>query len=135
VYGIVNDGSIDYKEVKDKDIGDHACHVPFRGEDPANLEETVARITLKENVLSVVMQPLGSVDWVKCFEIRDVTLPSGGYFGVTAMTGQLVDEHQFIKFELYHNIETQPFEYAHDNVVHDMPEMWREMRESGKSRV
>ena len=56
----------------------------------------------------------------------------GGYFGVTAMTGQLVDEHQMVKFDLYHNIETQPFEYAHDNVVHEMPEMWRDMRESGK---
>lgn len=131
IYGIVNDGKTDYKDVKDKDISDHSCHVPFRGSDPANLEETIARVTYKDNILSVVMQPLGAVDWVKCFEMKDVTLPSGGYFGVTAMTGQLVDEHQMVKFDLYHNIETQPFEYAHDNVVHEMPEMWRDMRESG----
>ena len=36
-----------------------------------------------------------------CTEVKDVTLPKGYYFGVSASTGGLADDHDILSFETY----------------------------------
>ena len=133
VYGKVSkDGTevVDYKKVTDANtVG---CHAPFRDSDPKVLATTVARITLLNGILSVVLRPKGSVDWIQCFEIPGVKLPDPAYIGVSAMTGGLIDNHHFLQLTTYSNIEVQPFSYAHTYKMSQMPDMWKQMKESGK---
>ncbi len=129
VYGVVGDGTKEYMQITRDAPG---CHIPFRNSDPEKLDSTIARITYKQNILSVIMQPRGAVDWVQCFELKNVNLPSGYFFGITAMTGGLVDKHHFQQLSVYGNIDAQPFSYAHENDPKQMPQMWEAMRHSGK---
>jgi len=122
-----------YNTLKDQESSVPGCHVPFRNPDPNVLDTTVARITYMDRTVSVLMRPRGAVDWLQCFEIQGAILPGTMYLGVTAMTGQLVDIHDFVSITTYANIETQPFTYAVKNDVAQMPELWNSMRESGKS--
>ena len=130
VYGKVSNGhdQVHYKNVNDE--GTPGCHVPFR--DPDAMATAVARVTLMDQVLSVVMRPQGAVDWVQCFEIKGVTVPPNSFIGVSAMTGGLVDQHDFVQITTWGNVDVQPFSYALENKVHMMPDMWNAMRESGK---
>jgi len=121
---------INYKTLTDSNtVG---CHAPFRDSDPNVMATTVARITLMDNLLSVVLRPKGAVDWIQCFEIPNVRLPENAYLGVSAMTGNLVDNHHFLQLTTYSNIDVQPFSYAHSYKLNQMPEMWKQMKESGK---
>jgi hypothetical protein len=133
VYGKVSSSAgevLDYRKLTDQNtVG---CHAPFRDPDPNVLATTVARITYLNNVLSVVLRPKGSVDWIQCFEIPNVKLPDGAFIGVTAMTGGLIDNHHFLQLTTYSNVETHPFAYSHSYKIHQMPDMWKQMKESGK---
>ncbi|CAK8998726.1 VIP36-like protein (Lectin mannose-binding 2-like) (LMAN2-like protein) [Durusdinium trenchii] len=131
VYPIVNSGDVDYRKIRSRDVP-AGCHIPFRS---ANAEEemetTVARITLRKGTLSVVMQPEGAVDWVQCFKINDVELPPSTFFGITAMTGQLVDKHHMVEIKVFTDVELDPYTYAIENDPTQMPDTWTEMRHSG----
>jgi len=134
VYAFVNDGTKDYETLSGPQIG-NGCHIPFRLEKDV-LEDiasaTVARLTLVDNQLSVVMRPYGSVDWVQCFKFRiGASLPDRMYVGITAMTGDLIDRHQMLEIRGYTEIETDPYSYAHVNDITQMPDMWYAMRDSG----
>jgi len=128
VYGISNDGGFDYNKLSHEDV-QNGCHVPLRGSNPDELENTVARITYKDGTLSVVMQPRGAVDWVKCFEMESNDADRGFYFGITAMTGDLVDKHHMVDLKVYTDVEIQPFTYSEPN--EDISTMWEEMKHSG----
>jgi hypothetical protein len=132
IYAKVSNGhdEVHYKNVVDDPVNTPGCHLPFR--DSNRMATTVARITLMQGVLSVIMRPQGAVDWVQCIRMENIAVPLGGYIGVSAMTGGLVDMHNFISISTYGNIDTQPYSYAHENRLNLMPHMWEEMRESGK---
>jgi mannose-binding lectin 2 len=121
---------IDYKKLND--VNTVGCHAPFRDADPKVLATTVARITILDGILSVVLRPKGSVDWIQCFEIPGIKLPDSAYIGVSAMTGGLIDNHHFLQLITYSNIDIQPFSYAHSYKITQMPDMWKQMKESGK---
>ena len=130
VYGKVSNGhdSVHYSTLtQDSAPG---CHIPFR--DHLTVTTTVARMTLLDGVFSVVMRPQGAVDWVQCFEIHGVTVVPGAFIGVSAMTGGLVDRHDFVQITTYGNVDMQPFSYALENKVTLIEDMWKAMRESGK---
>jgi hypothetical protein len=129
VYALVNNGTKEYDKIK---VGDfpEGCHIPFR--DATKFMETMARVTFLDGTLSVVMRPLGSMDWVRCFEIKNVKLPNYGFFGVTAMTGELVDHHQMIEMRVYNDVRTDPWTYAVPNDPSQMPDMWHAMLHSGE---
>ena len=88
-------------------------------------------MTYKDGIFSVVMQPDGADDWVQCFQIKGARLPEKAYFGVTALTGDLVDNHHMLQLSVFSNIEHQPYDHAHENDAGQMPEMWDDMRHSG----
>jgi len=129
VYGIVNDGLLDYRKIRSKDIN-NGCHVPFRM-DSDEIATTVARITYRRKTISVIMQPKGAVDWVKCFQMKDVKLPESVFFGVTAMTGQLVDKHHMTEIKVYTGIKMDPWDYAEENDPAQISDMWKAMVHSG----
>lgn len=43
----------------------------------------------------------GKNSWVECFEVKGVRLPTGYYFGASAATGELADNHDIISMKLY----------------------------------
>jgi len=43
----------------------------------------------------------GSDQWKECFTSKGVRLPTGYYFGVTAATGELSDNHDVISIKTY----------------------------------
>ena len=43
---------------------------------------------------------LGNGEWEECFVVRRVSLPPGYFFGVTAATGELADNHDIISFKV-----------------------------------
>jgi len=72
------------------------------------------------------------VDWLQCFQLKDVQIPQGSFIGISAMTGGLIDNHFFVQLSTYGNVEIQPYTYAHENNPSLQPQMWSEMKESGK---
>lgn len=39
--------------------------------------------------------------WKECFKVQGVKLPTGYYFGVSATTGDLSDNHDILSIKLY----------------------------------
>lgn len=39
--------------------------------------------------------------WKQCFQVEGVKLPTGYYFGMTATTGDLSDNHDIVSVRLY----------------------------------
>ena len=46
------------------------------------------------------MQIKENGEWDECFVVRDVFLPSGHYFGATASTGDLADNHDIVSIKV-----------------------------------
>ena len=126
VYAYINNGDKEWEKIKGSDVKNQACHIPFRNTETETekLAVTVARMTYKDGIFSVVMQPDGADDWVQCFQIKGARLPEKAYFGVTALTGDLVDNHHMLQLSVFSNIEHQPYDHAHENDAGQMPEMW-----------
>ncbi|KAI8870756.1 hypothetical protein GQ42DRAFT_11783 [Ramicandelaber brevisporus] len=55
--------------------------------------------------------------WKQCFEAKDVDLPTGYYFGLSASTGDHPDDHDVLAFETY---ELNPPYKAPKHADHDM---------------
>lgn len=51
-------------------------------------------------VIFLCLSLMAHADWTECFILRRVTLPSGFYFGATAATGDLADNHDIISFKV-----------------------------------
>jgi hypothetical protein len=60
-----------------------------------------SRITYENHVLTVDVDTMGSGKFVRCFTIRDLKLPTGYYFQLTAVTGGLADYHDVHSFITY----------------------------------
>eukprot|EP00005_Dracoamoeba_jomungandri_P005478 CAMPEP_0174260364 /NCGR_PEP_ID=MMETSP0439-20130205/9668_1 /TAXON_ID=0 /ORGANISM="Stereomyxa ramosa, Strain Chinc5" /LENGTH=400 /DNA_ID=CAMNT_0015344591 /DNA_START=131 /DNA_END=1330 /DNA_ORIENTATION=- len=92
---IVNDGSKSYthdhgeheEEEEDMEVG--YCQLQIR-----NLgSPSLLRVTYSNPGLRVEHQLANSQTWVTCLEAPKVNLPPHYYFGLTAATGQLADNH------------------------------------------
>jgi|Transcript_53984 hypothetical protein len=118
IYAVVNDGTMHYvpdAEKKEQDSTKQAlpgaaensgCSFDFRyheaRHDVSVLNHTRVHVFLKDAVLKMRVQQTymgGETDWYECFQMRNVQLPmTSGYFGVSAATGDLVDNHDIIHF-------------------------------------
>jgi len=79
------------------------------------LNHTRVHVYYKDKTLSLRLQQtsLGERgEWLSCFEMKDVTLPMNPYFGVSAATGDLVDNHDIIQFTV------QSLDGVQDPVAH-----------------
>lgn len=98
ISAMVNNGSGHYDHDRD---GTHSeldgCESKFRSAE----HDTFLTIHYENEVLTVKTMIDGSGQWKECFNVKGVRLPTGYYFGVTAATGDLSDNHDVISIKTY----------------------------------
>jgi len=95
---IVNNGSAAYdndKDGKDQSVG--GCELKFRNKD----YETLIAIRYEGNRLTVSHDVDNKRTWKPCFSVDGVYLPTGYYFGISAHTGDLSDNHDVTGLKTY----------------------------------
>ncbi|KAG7189988.1 hypothetical protein KM043_006146 [Ampulex compressa] len=98
VSAMVNNGSLHYDHDRD---GTHTqlagCEAKFR-----NLEhDTHIAVRYERDILTVSMDIANKAAWDECFSVKDIKLPTGYYFGITATTGDLSDNHDVLSIRLF----------------------------------
>ncbi|KAK0486482.1 legume-like lectin family-domain-containing protein [Armillaria novae-zelandiae] len=94
ITGMLGDGNTQYDFGKDGDKqGIGACSLNFRRTNVA----TKMKITyIKDTVLDVKLQYKAWDDWTDCFRADGVSLPTAPFLGMSAMTGDVSDNHDII---------------------------------------
>jgi mannose-binding lectin 2 len=90
ISAMINNGTLHYDHDRD---GTHTqlagCEARFR-----NVEHTTQiKIRYENDVLSVFTDLENKNEWKECFSVDSVELPTGYYFGASATTGDLSDNH------------------------------------------
>ncbi|EDV22881.1 uncharacterized protein TRIADDRAFT_28425 [Trichoplax adhaerens] len=98
VSAVVNNGSMSYDHDYD---GTHiqiaGCSAPFRGRE----HDTFASIRFVNNRLTAKLDIDGNGEWRQCFDADEVFLPLGYFFGISAATGDLADNHDILTFKVF----------------------------------
>ncbi|XP_076367591.1 vesicular integral-membrane protein VIP36 isoform X2 [Tachypleus tridentatus] len=98
ISAMVNNGTLHYDHDRD---GTHTelagCEAKFRGVD----HETHISIRYERDTVTVATDIEGKNAWKECFKVSGVKLPTGYYFGASAATGELSDNHDIISMKLY----------------------------------
>uniref|UniRef100_A0A3P9A1V4 L-type lectin-like domain-containing protein n=1 Tax=Esox lucius TaxID=8010 RepID=A0A3P9A1V4_ESOLU len=98
VLAMVGNGSISYDHERDgrpTELG--GCSAMVR-----NLKhDTFLFIRYVRRRLTVMMDTDGQHEWRDCLDIPGVRLPQGYYFGASAITGDLSDNHDVISLKVY----------------------------------
>jgi len=95
---ILGDGKQAYDH--DKDGGDAklaGCEFNFR---PASGHDYVDTRIVYDGFLLRMYVAMSDDPWEECFIVRKVKIPKGYYFGITAATGDLADNHDVISFKV-----------------------------------
>ena len=110
ISAMVNNGSLHYDHDRD---GTHTiiagCEAPFRGRET----DTLVAIRYQNDRLTISTDIDGKNTWKECFTASDVHLPSNYYFGFTAATGDLSDNHDIISVHTY-QLDTSKERMAED---------------------
>ncbi|CAK9299216.1 unnamed protein product [Gordionus sp. m RMFG-2023] len=94
----VNDGTRQYNKDKDgTDTQIAGFHTNFRGAD----KHPIIVISYVRNTLEVKMTYDHFKTVEKCFEVKGIHLPTGYYFGASAATGELSDNHVITSFRVF----------------------------------
>jgi len=100
IMGMTNDGTLAYDHQKDGSTQQLAgCLRDFRNK-PFPVR---ARITYYQNKLTVLFHngmSNNEKDFEVCMNVENVFLPSTGFFGVSAATGGLADDHDVLKLSI-----------------------------------
>lgn len=95
---MVNNGTWSYDHDRD---GTHTqlagCEVRFRNVD----YETYISIRYENDILSVSTDLENRNEWKNCFVVNNVELPTGYFFGMSATTGDLSDNHDIHSFKFF----------------------------------
>ncbi|XP_012540603.1 protein ERGIC-53 [Monomorium pharaonis] len=98
IMAILNDGTKDFDHINDGSTQQLAgCLRDFRNKPFA----TRARIEYYMNTLTLLFHngmTNNEQDYDICFRVDDVMLPKHGYFGISAATGGLADDHDILHF-------------------------------------
>lgn len=98
ISAMVNNGSLSYDHDRD---GTHTqlagCEAKFRNFD----YDTHISIRYLHDTLTVLTDLENKNEWKVCFESANVKLPTGYFFGASATTGDLSDNHDIIWFKFY----------------------------------
>ncbi|XP_071792682.1 vesicular integral-membrane protein VIP36-like isoform X1 [Asterias amurensis] len=94
----INNGTLHYDHDRD---GTHTevagCHAPFRNRD----HETHVAVRYMRGRLEIMTDIDDKSEWKSCLDVQGVKLPTGYYFGLSATTGQLADNHDIISVKTY----------------------------------
>ncbi|XP_053619368.1 vesicular integral-membrane protein VIP36 isoform X2 [Plodia interpunctella] len=98
ISAMINNGSLHYDHDRD---GTHTqlsgCEAKFRNYN----HDTHISIIYKHDTLIVSTDLEGKNAWKECFKVENVQLPTGYYFGASATTGDLSDNHDIISIKMY----------------------------------
>lgn len=98
ISAMVNNGSLAYDHDRD---GTHSqvagCSAHFR----SSKYESYVMISYINRQLVVMVNVEGETEWKPCFTVNDVDLPTGYFYGATATTGDLADNHDVIFVKVY----------------------------------
>lgn len=98
ISAMINNGTLSYDHDRDGTLTQLAgCEAKFR-----NVEyDTHISIKYLNEKLTVMTDLENKHEWKLCFESPNVKLPTGYYFGASATTGDLSDNHDIITFKFY----------------------------------
>lgn len=95
---MVNNGSLQYDHSKDgRTVELAGCTADLRN---AN-HDTFLAVRYSRGRLTVMTDIEGKNEWKNCVDISGVRLPTGYYFGASAATGDLSDNHDIISMKIY----------------------------------
>ncbi|CAG9794749.1 unnamed protein product [Diatraea saccharalis] len=98
ISAMINNGSLHYDHDRD---GTHTqlsgCEAKFRNYN----HDTHIYIVYKDDTLIVSTDLEGKNAWKECLKVENVLLPTGYYFGASATTGDLSDNHDIIAIKMY----------------------------------
>lgn len=98
ISAMISNGTLHYDHDRD---GTHTqlsgCEAKFRNFN----HDTHISIVYKDDTLIVSTDLEGKNAWKECFKVEHVLLPTGYYFGASATTGDLSDNHDIIAIKMY----------------------------------
>ncbi|XP_043276346.1 vesicular integral-membrane protein VIP36 [Venturia canescens] len=98
ISAMVNNGTLHYDHDRD---GTHTqlagCDAKFRNLD----HDTHIAIRYEADTLTVSTDIANKEAWQECFQVKGIKLPTEYYFGVSATTGDLSDNHDVISIRLF----------------------------------
>lgn len=95
---MINNGSLTYDHDRDGTLTQLAgCEAKFRNVD----YNTYLSIRYLNDKLTVMTDLENKHEWKVCFEADNVKLPTGYFFGMSATTGDLSDNHDIISYKFY----------------------------------
>ncbi|RUS72148.1 hypothetical protein EGW08_020090 [Elysia chlorotica] len=98
ISAMVNNGSLMYDHDTDGTLTQiSGCEAQFRNRD----YDTYIAIRYENNKLTVSTDIDNKSGWKECFAVEGIKLPVGYYFGVSAATGDLADNHDVISVKFY----------------------------------
>nr|CAB3263451.1 vesicular integral-membrane protein VIP36 [Phallusia mammillata] len=112
ISAMIGNGSMKYDHMGDgrlNSIG--SCLASFRNKD----YDTFMSIRYVKQRLTIQIDVDNQGKWRECMDVSGVMLPSGYFFGVSAATGDLADNHDLISIKTYQlEIQRTPEEEAED---------------------
>jgi mannose-binding lectin 2 len=98
ISAMVNNGSLLYDHDRDGTLTQLAgCEAKVR-----NLQhDSYISVRYENDVLTVSTDIQGKNAWAQCFQVKGVVLPTGYFFGLSAATGDLSDNHDIISLKTY----------------------------------
>ncbi|XP_076439402.1 VIP36-like protein [Babylonia areolata] len=98
ISAMVNNGTQSYDHDKD---GTHnqiaGCEAQFRNKN----YDTYMAVRYEGNTLTVLLDITNKKEWQECFSVEGVKLPAGYFFGLSAATGDVTDQHDVLFFKFY----------------------------------
>ncbi|XP_011496904.1 PREDICTED: vesicular integral-membrane protein VIP36 [Ceratosolen solmsi marchali] len=98
ISAMINNGSLHYDHDRDGTNTQLAgCEAKFR-----NLEyDTHISIRYESDTLTVSTDMASKAAWKECFSVKEIKLPTGYFFGISATTGDLSDNHEILSVKLF----------------------------------
>ncbi|CAK8681072.1 unnamed protein product [Clavelina lepadiformis] len=98
ISAMVGNGSTKYDHMSDGQLNSiGSCLGSFRNKD----YDTTIAIRYVRQRLTIKVDIDGQDTWRECIDVPGVQLPTGYFFGVSAATGDLADNHHLIGFKFY----------------------------------
>nr|ADU25045.1 vesicular mannose-binding lectin-like protein [Antheraea pernyi] len=116
ISAMINNGTLHYDHDRD---GTHTqlsgCEAKFRNYN----HDTHISIVYKDDTLTVSTDLEGKNAWKECLKVENVLLPTGYFFGASATTGDLSDNHDIIAIKMYELdlLDTQNKDDDRSNII------------------